>query len=104
MRRFIGLFLFLLVSSVTVFAQEQFSIKEKRIIVEANSAFFNAYFEDALQLYKKVYNKHMSNANLTSKIGMCYLELGQIEDALSYFTDVNEGALKKKELITCCQL
>ena len=41
----------------------------------------------------------MSNANLTSKIGMCYLELGQIEDALSYFTDVNEGALKKKELI-----
>lgn len=99
MRRFIGLFLFLLVSSVTVFAQEQFSIKEKRIIVEANSAFFNAYFEEALQLYKKVYNKHMSNANLTSKIGMCYLELGQIEDALSYFTDVNEGALKKKELI-----
>ena len=49
MRRFIGLFLFLLVSSVTVFAQEQFSIKEKRIIVEANSAFSNAYFEEALQ-------------------------------------------------------
>ena len=99
MRKFIGLFLFLVVSSNFVLAQEKFTSNEKRILIEANSVFISAYFDEALQLYKKVYNKHTSNSNIISKIGLCYLELDQIEDALSYFVDVNASALKKKELI-----
>jgi outer membrane protein OmpA-like peptidoglycan-associated protein len=99
MRRVIGLFLFSVVLSTTVFAQEKLTIKEKFTVEEANNAFMNRYFDEALKLYKKVYNKHMTNPSLTSQIGFCYLELDQIEDALSYFSDVNAGSLKKKEAV-----
>lgn len=99
MRKVIGLFLFMVVLSNVVFAQDKFTTNERRTLIEANSVFASAYYDEALQLYKKVYNKHMSNSNIISKIGLCYLELDQIEDALRYFVDVNAGALKKKQLI-----
>lgn len=99
MRRVIGVLLLSVVFSSAVYAQDKLSLKEKYDVEEANMAFTSAYYDEALKLYKKVYNKHMTNANLISKIGMCYLELDQIEDALNYFADVNAGSLKKKELI-----
>jgi len=99
MRKAIGVLIFSVVLSSTVFAQDKLSLMEKYDVEEANVAFTSAYYNEALKIYKKVYNKHMTDANLNSKIGICYLELNQIEDALSYFADVNAGALKKKELI-----
>ena len=68
MRKVIGLFLFSVVLSNVVFAQDKFTTKEKRTLIEANSVFASAYYDEALQLYKKVYNKHVSNANIISKM------------------------------------
>lgn len=96
MRKITGILLLTLGLSTGIQAQDKLSYKEKFEVEEADAAFINAYYEDALGMYKAVYNKHMTNAYLNSRIGFCYLEMDQLEDALSYFGDVNEGSLKAK--------
>ena len=90
--------LLLLVTVVFFFpsSAQKFKPKEKIKINEANSIFFAAYYDEALALYKSVYNKHTGNAFLNYRIGYCHLALGDYEDALNYFESVNSGVLKKK--------
>ncbi len=97
MKRAVKLLIFSIVFSTSLFAQDKLSLKEKYDVEEANAAFSNRYFDEALKLYKNVYNKHMTNAQLNYRIGFCYLELDELEDALSYFAEVNSGTLKKKD-------
>ena len=87
------LFIFALFFSAS---SQKFSPIEKIKISEANTAFYASYYDEALALYKSVYNKHLGNAFLNSRIGFCYLELGDYTDALNYFESVNSGVLKKK--------
>ncbi len=95
MRQIILLLLTTVALSFSVSAQK-FKPKEKIKIKEANSIFFASYYDEALALYKSVYNKHVGNAFLNYRIGFCYLGLGDYEDALNYFEAVNSGVLKKK--------
>ena len=95
MKQTIGLLLFTIVLSFSLTAQK-FSAREKIKINEANTAFFASYYEEALSLYKSVYNKHLGSPLLNYRIGFCYLELGDYKDALDFFESVNAGSLKKK--------
>ena len=95
MRQIILLLLTSLALSFSASAQK-LKPKEKIKIKEANSIFFAAYYDEALALYKSVYNKHVGNAFLNYRIGYCYLAQGDYEDALNYFEAVNSGVLKKK--------
>ncbi len=95
MKQTIGLLLFTIVVNFSSTAQK-FSALEKIKISEANTAFFASYYEEALSLYKSVYNKNLGSALLNYRIGFCYLELGDYQDALDYFEAVNAGSLKKK--------
>jgi outer membrane protein OmpA-like peptidoglycan-associated protein len=95
MRQIILLLLVTIALSFSASAQK-FKPKEKIKIKEANTAFFSAYYDEALSFYKSVYNKHIGSAFLNYRIGFCYLALGDYEDALNYFESVNSGVLKKK--------
>tara|TARA_Y100000589_G_scaffold3897_2_gene3477 strand:+ start:10387 stop:12477 length:2091 start_codon:yes stop_codon:yes gene_type:complete len=95
MKQTIGLLLFTIVLNFSLTAQN-FSALEKIKISEANNAFFASYYEEALSIYKSIYNKHTGNAFLNYRIGFCYLEMGDYQDALDYFEEVNAGSLKKK--------
>lgn len=95
MRQIILLLLVTITLSFSASAQK-FKPKEKIKIKEANTLFFSAYYDEALSLYKSVYNKHTGNAFLNYRIGFCYLALGDHEDAVNYFETVNSAVLKKK--------
>ena len=96
MRRTFYLVLFAFVFSIGAQAQK-FKPLERAKIVEANSAFSASYYEEAIKLFKSVYNKHMDNAMLNSKLGFCYLYLGDYQDALDHFESINAGSVKKKD-------
>ena len=95
MKQTITLLLFTLELNISLSAQK-FSAAEKINISKANNAFFAAYYEEALSLYKSIQSKHLGSSILNYRIGFCYLELGDYEDALEHFEAVNEGGLKKK--------
>lgn len=79
----------------TVTAQKEFTVKERLDLKEARSAFFNGAYEDAKELYLELFNNHNSNAKIACRIGQCYYELGEFEEALKYFDEVNEGMVDK---------
>ena len=95
MKKTIGLLSLTIALSFSLSAQK-FTPLEKLKINEANTAFFASYYEEALSLYRSVYNKHLGSPVLNYRIGFCHLELGDYNDALSYFESVNSGSLKKK--------
>lgn len=97
MKKAFGIVLFSLCVCLKVAAQDNFSIKEKYSVKEADGLFMNGDFDNAIKVYKEVYNKHMTDGYLNSRLGMCFFELGHFQDAIGYFEDVKEGSLKKKD-------
>lgn len=96
MRRTLYLVLVALVFSIGAKAQKLTPL-ERAKIVEGNSAFSASYYDEAIKIYKSVYNKHMGNSLLNSKLGFCYLYLGDFQDALDHFEAINAGSIKKKD-------
>ncbi|MDG1517103.1 MAG: hypothetical protein P8Q42_03670, partial [Flavobacteriales bacterium] len=66
MKRIIGLLVFFVVVNFGVSAQKGFSPMEKIKLQEANTAFYANYYEEAITLYKSLYNKHMGSSLLNS--------------------------------------
>ena len=97
MKRIIGLLVFFVVINFGVSAQKGFAPMEKIKLQEANTAFYANYYEEAIMLYKSLYNKHMGSSLLNSKLGFCYLYLGDYQDALDYFDAVSGEGLKAKD-------
>jgi len=95
MKRTIGFFLFAVVLSLSMSAQK-LSPKDRIKMQEADNAFYAKYYEEAIKLYKSVYNKNMTNPVVNYRLGFCYLYLGDFQDALDYFEAVSDGGLKKK--------
>ena len=95
MRQIIGSILFTILLSFSATAQK-LSPLEKKKVLDGNTAYSAGDFEGAIKHFKSVYNKHMGNAMLNSKLGFCYMYLGDIDDALDYFEAINAGSVKKK--------
>ena len=90
MRQIIGSILFTILLSFSATAQK-LSPLEKKKVLDGNTAYSAGDFEGAIKHFKSVYNKHMGNAMLNSKLGFCYMYLGDIDDALDYFEAINAG-------------
>ena len=95
MKRFIGIvfLIFLIVFNVSA---QSFSPKEKIKISEAATAYSLRDYESAMQSYKLIYNKHLTNSFINYRIGMCHYYLKEFKDGLDYFEKVQTGSLKKK--------
>ena len=98
MKQTITLLLFTLVLNISLSAQK-FSAAEKINISKANNAFFAAYYEEALSLYKSIQSKHLGSSILNYRIGFCYLELGDYEDFWNIIDKLKkEGA---EDILVC---
>jgi tetratricopeptide (TPR) repeat protein/outer membrane protein OmpA-like peptidoglycan-associated protein len=90
---------FLILSSVAV-AQNGGGtgdkIKTKFIIQEANSAFLNMAYEDAISLYTEALENDKNNSFLLYRIGFCHMELNELTEAVESFELVKASQLKKK--------
>lgn len=95
MRQTLGLLLLTILLTFSASAQKLTPLEKKKVL-DGNTAYSVGDFEGAISHYKSVYNKHMGNVMLNSKLGFCYMYLGDIEDALDYFDAINAGSVKKK--------
>ena len=86
---------FLLISQLSM-GQDKLSAVDQIALQEGNSAFMNMAYEDAIDIYKGLENKDPNNDFLKYRIGFCYLELKEIDNAIKYFEQVNGRGLKKK--------
>ena len=109
MKQITGLLLFTIVLNFSLTAQK-FSALEKIKISEANNAFFASYYEEALSIYKSIYNKHTGNAFLNSRIGLSYFFLEEYDDAKIYLI-IGSDALSElhkwkdsEKIISCCNI
>ena len=95
MERVLGIVLLVFFFGFNSVAQS-FSAKEKIKLSEAATAYSMQDYESALQAYKSIYNKHLTNALINYRIGMCHYYLKEFKDGLDYFEAVQAGSLKKK--------
>lgn len=71
-------------------------VKNKINIQQANSAFMNMAYEEAITYYRKVQEKDPKNSFLNYRIGFCHLELKELDLAIESFELVKANQLKKK--------
>lgn len=94
------LFVSLLILSSGAFAQNNTGtgdkIKMKINTQEANSAFLNQDFEQAIMSYRKVLEQDKNNSFLLYRIGFCQMEMNDLDDAIASFEQVKASQLKKK--------
>lgn len=95
MKRVIGLLVVLLFVNTTVFGQK-LAPKDRIKLQEANNAYSQMAYEEAVGLYRAVYNKNLSNPFVNYRMGMCLLELQDYADAITFFEATQAGSLKKK--------
>jgi tetratricopeptide (TPR) repeat protein/outer membrane protein OmpA-like peptidoglycan-associated protein len=90
---------FLILSSVTVAqsnAGTSDKIKIKINTQEANSAFLNLAYEEAITLYRELLESDKNNSFLLYRIGFCHMELNELNEAVESFELVKANQLKKK--------
>jgi outer membrane protein OmpA-like peptidoglycan-associated protein/tetratricopeptide (TPR) repeat protein len=71
-------------------------IKTKITTQEANSAFLNLAYEDAIVLYREILENDKTNSFLLYRIGFCHMELNELTEAVESFEKVKASQLKKK--------
>ncbi|MFT6717181.1 MAG: tetratricopeptide (TPR) repeat protein, partial [Saprospiraceae bacterium] len=90
---------FLILSTVAV-AQNNTGtadkIKTKINIQEANNAFLNLAYEEAIMLYRKALENDKNNSFLLYRIGFSHMELNELTEAVESFELVKASQLKKK--------
>lgn len=81
--------------SVLATAQSDFSLIERKELMEANGALNSQDYEYAKEIYLRLLSNHTSSALLQTQIGICFYEIGNNLEALSYFKEINEGMVQK---------
>lgn len=71
-------------------------IKEKLELREANVALNAGDFIEARKIYLRYFNENPKNGEYASLVAQCFFELGEYEEALSYFKEINEGSIGKQ--------
>ncbi len=71
-------------------------IKEKLELREANAAMNAGDFVEARKIYLRYLNEDPKNGEYASLVAQCFFELGEYEEALSYFKEINEGSIGKQ--------
>jgi len=71
-------------------------IKEKLELREANAAMNAGDFIEARKIYLRYLNENPKNGEYASLVAQCFFELGEYEEALSYFKEINEGSIGKQ--------
>ena len=63
-------------------------IKEKLELREANAAMNAGDFVEARKIYLRYLNENPKNGEYASLVAQCFFELGEYEEALSYFKEI----------------
>lgn len=71
-------------------------IKEKIELREANAAMNAGDFVEARKIYLRYLNENPKNGEYAALVAQCFFELGEYEEALSYFKDISEGSIGKQ--------
>jgi hypothetical protein len=91
------------ISSVTVFAQENKSLQET--FMEADYFLLKEDYSDALSYYLQLYEKLPDNANLAYSIGLCYLNIqGKKNLSISYLEAATKNMSAKHKEGTISQI
>lgn len=71
-------------------------LTEKIELREASAALNAGDFVEARKIYLRYFNENPKNGEYAAYVAQCFFELGEYEEALSYFKDINEGSIGKK--------
>ena len=81
----------LLLTCLHSFAQTKWFSRDLERLEDADIYLEITDYKSALELYKHLYEKHGSEKDLDYKIGLCYYNLGELDESLSYFEKASES-------------